>query len=168
LQRGGSFPVNRAADDADILKSVNVAGAMPRSLVHHHNDPVVLKMLRAFLEKDFHCISICIGKDKRAGLTVVRAYGTEYMRIFSDDMDMSGYNGPYSFWRPAVSRIRYPSEPTLILKEEFYWPGTIKKVLTSLFVLNYKNNQVILARTSLIKTLHRGIVDMRRRRRSVS
>jgi hypothetical protein len=44
-------------------------------------------MFRAFLEKDFHCIGICIGKDKRTRMTVVRAYGTEYMSILFDNME---------------------------------------------------------------------------------
>jgi hypothetical protein len=72
-------------------------------------------MFRAFLEKDFHCIGICIGKDKKTRMTVVRAYGAEYMSILSDNMGR--HKGSDSFWCPTVSGIRYPSEPTFVLKE---------------------------------------------------
>ena len=107
-------------DDTNVFKLANVIGAVPCRLIHYHDDTVVFEIFRAFLEEYFHCIGICIREDKRTRLTVVRTHSTENMSIFSDNMRR--HNGPDSLWCPAMRWIRYPSESSFILKEEFYWP----------------------------------------------
>jgi len=101
-----------------ILICSYIFAPVPCRLIHEHDDPVCFKIFGTFLEEDFHCLGIRIGKNEGKRFTVMGTYSTEYVGIFP--YDMGRYEGSYSFWSPTVSRVCYSSKAGFVLEQEFH------------------------------------------------
>jgi len=107
----------------NIFWDLQSPGHVPASLIDQHDDEIVFKIFRNFLEKQVHHIRVSIGKNERSHFT--QSSANRCVHIQKGAYYLPRSFGPHTFWSPTISTIADSAESAFILRHDSYWPCVV-------------------------------------------